>query len=382
MDPLGSTTATPESAIEPADTAGLQESAQGLADQLDGQAPAAPAAEPPTPAAAPPPARVGLGEHYRKFGQHQTGARERYRQDRVRAGELRRIEQEYDARIERQNASLKQALDALQARGAIAPEEKIPDPLDPGFAQWLDARLKNQDGVKEALKPVLDAIQKQEERFSALEQERAQEEQFRQAETGMKQQYLGWEKDYARESPELAEGVRDRYLFGLDRFSAALQATGQEPEEARRIGMMILHAVANGEAAVGGNGVAAIDAFLYNLTQGFWDAIREDLAADGIQIPAFEDGGAAAAPGGNGHQPAAPQTEIQRLAAVQQRAAPASNAAPRVANRTGGATSELVLLWNGGVRDHRQLQAAALKDAGGNMMRAQEALGQLIDSGF
>lgn len=363
---------------------GVQEAAQGLADQLDGQPGAPPAAAPQPiperPAGPPQPSRA------ERFSRFRVGAQERYRQDRMRNSEFQRLRGEYDTRLQGTNQLLQQAIEALRARGVVEPQEEIPDPVTDAaaFAKWLAD--KGNGNVQEALKPVMAAIQKQEERFAAIEQQRAAEAEQQQHVQGLERQYLAWEADYQRASPDLAEGARDRFSVGMDLFSKALQLNGHSPEEASQRAMLHLHAIANDAAAQDGNGVAAIDGFLYGLMEQFWGYISEVLSLDGIQIPSFDGAVGGGAPaGGNGFKPAAPAgppTEIQRLAAVQQRSAPAGNAAPRVVGRQPTATSELRELWNGGTRDHKQLQAAALRESRGNMSKAQELLGQLIDEAF
>lgn len=392
-DPLAST-GTLDTPPDPV----LQEAAQGLADQLDQTSGGAPESAPPAPepaaapSVAPPPRQaIHFGEGVRKFQGGYRGRQERLREElRWR----RQHEERFNTARSKDNELLAAAVEALKSHHAVAPEEKIPDPVtDPdGFLAWWAAK---QDGaLKDGLKPVIEMMQRQEERFAQVEQQRTTQAEEQERQQAIMQQYLRWEHDYQEAMPDLAVGARDRYTTLRDVFARALKFAGvDEPELQEALATRHLAAVAQGADAVGDNGVAAMDSFGYGLYRGFYELVRRDLAMDGINIPPFEDDGTApaagptpaAAPGGysapvngNGGSPA--QAETARLQAVRARTAAAGNAAPRVADRgVGAAPSKAIQLYRGGVRDHKALYAACLEEANGVAASADKLMGSLIE---
>lgn len=390
-EPLGSTTTGPETAtvLDP----GIQDAAQGLADQLDAHpGTAAPEPEPPAAAPEPPPAAPQhqaprFAEGLKKF---QGGYKGRIQRDRAETQRLRSLEDRYTQSQAETARLLQAATDVMRAKGVAEPEEEIPDPvLNPAeFQKWLLG--KHSATVTDALKPVLAAMARQEERFTHLEQSRAAQAEDQERHEAATQQFLAWERDYQQESPDLAAGARERYTATRDAFGRALGPAGVESELQQQLAEMHLFAVASGADRSGHNGVAAMDGFAYGLYREYYEMVRQDLAVDGIQIPPFEGGGAAPAPVAT-TTPIAPAvasapapmaagpSEIDRLRAVQQRTAVVGNAAPRVAGRAADGSSELQRLYRGGVRDPLALRATALKEAGGNMALASKLISGLID---
>lgn len=392
-DPLASTTT--DTTPDPV----LQEAAQGLADQLDqgGGAPpegAAPPTQEPAPAAAapaPPRQAVRFGEGVKKFQGGYRGRQERLREElRWR----RQQEERFGTARAKDNELLAAAVEALKGHHAAAPEEKIPDPVtDPdGFLAWWSAK---QDGaIKDGLRPVIEMMQRQEERLTQLDQQRAAKEEADERRRQVLAQYQRWEQEYQEAMPEQAAGARERYTTTRDVFAEALQYAGvDQPEIRQELATRHLAAVAQGADAAGDNGVAAMDAFSYGLYRGFYELVRQDLAVDDIHIPPFEDDGTAAGPapappapaaaapayGGNGNGGAPQQSEADRLAAVRARTAAAGNAAPRVADRgTGAAPSKAIQMYRGGVRDPKALRAACMEEANGVAAVADQLMAALI----
>lgn len=362
MEPIQSTTAA-ESAPPPSSSAPdpqLQHATETLAGQMGG-AEAKPsgqewdsaidsaAEEQP---AAPP--RAALRQQATQGWRQRQQARDRELRER------RALQEGYESRLAEANRLNMAALEALRS-GAPAPqEEEIPDPtLDPvGFARYM--RESNQRAIQEALKPLMDAEQARRE----ADQQRWQEGQRTAAQSeavaARRELQDDWRAAYEQDAPDLAAGFDDRYIFMHEKVSGAWTGLCHPGDEATLTNTQF-GAVMRYAEAVGANPVMFLDAWMENLAGQFgWSPAGGAV------------GGAAPAPvngNGNGHQPAA-ETEIDRLAKVRQRASGATSAAPRQPGRATTTRSELQDLLRGGVRDIPQLQAAAIKDAGGDRGKA------------
>lgn len=302
----------------------------------------------------------------------------RQRQLRVRqeAGQLREQKRLADEQIQESNRLLQTAIDAVKAGRPDAAVEPMPDPYTQGpeFAAWL--AKQSEATVQKLLGPIAESVQWQRQQLEQAQQQSAQQTQQTEAQRARTEQFLGWEAAYQQAAPEASYGVRERFHSVRDVLADGFVERGVSPDEAQRMAVLHLHAIAQDAEARGENPVAAMDSF----GTGVVMAMARRL---GVEIVPVEPGDPLEGWGeveGNGHQPApapAPPTEAQRLAAVRQRAGSVGNAGPRAPARSRAPQSETVALFRAGATVN-ELRAAALREAGGNMARASEILGALV----
>lgn len=325
---------------------------------------------PPAPSAHPAPGQQPSGEapkpsRFDQYRQLQTtnqqGYRQRHQQQQAKAREAIEWRRQAQEQIVQQNQVMQQTLELLKRQN---PEqaEQIPDVLDPKYSTWLQEQLGKQ--YSEINRPVLEYIQAQQAREQETLQRQQAEFEQQQVAQHITSTYQSYQAEYEQTAPEMAHGFGDRFQTARSLKAATFSRMGYDQETAQKMGDMQLFAIGRAAEAVGENPVAAIDAY-----------VCAEMGAYGFEpIGPDDDAHAQAA-----WTPPPPRTETSRLARVQERARPAAGNTPRVASRVQQPTSELQELVRGGVTPDskegmRQLRAAALRDAGGNMAAAAVAL--------
>ncbi len=368
MEPLANDTA-PDATELSADDPNLDDATELLESVMEktgggretsGDAPAPAPRQATSPAPGEAPAKPGRFENYRGYQARQTeGYKRRQAEQRRQYHEAVDWRRQAQEQIVQQNKVMEQTLELLRKQN---PEQaaEIPDALDPRFPAWLQEQMASK--VAEVNKPLLEWVQQQqEERQQTLLQQQQEQERQQVAEhiTGT---YQGYQAEYEQQAPEMAHGFLDRFETARTLKANTFSRMGYDSETAQKMGDMQLFAIGRAAEAVGENPVAAIDAY-----------VCAEMAAYGFEpIEPGDDPQAV-------WNPPPQRTETSRLAAVQQRARPAASAAPRVASRAQQPASELQELVRGGVTPDskgglRQLRAAALRDAGGDMAAAAMAL--------
>jgi hypothetical protein len=359
--------------MEPLETTTGLDSAPDTGTEIESVLPVIPGAEstpPPTaapePQAAQPPPPPAPSWHDRQrqategWRQRQQAKTRELQERRAREAELTEARAEMDRRLEAQNKILQDTLAAL--RGKNGDQEEIPDPaLDPaGFQKWLQTQQQS------ALQPILADIEARNQRIQEFEQQRALEAQQQEAQQQRQAAFQQYEREYQEIAPDVAYGSRERVSSVMELLTETYATSGYENPE--RYTLAFFNSIAAAAEANGDNPVAAIDRWCtaYAAQMGF-------VPVD----PGDPLDWSEAAPPAPVQPPPRPAQEADRLAAVQRRAAAAGNAAPRVQGWTTPERSETRDLWNSGVTDMRQIQAAALRETKGNMRAAADLINSL-----
>lgn len=279
------------------------------------------------------------------------------------------------------NETMRGILETIRKQREGDGEQERPDPiLQPEeYAAWQEARLAKM--LDERLGPVVKDVESRRER----EEREAQERQEIEQQQAQAQEFLGHlESDaaaYEEMAPDLAAGATDRVASFRSLLADAFTDAYGDPQQGNHIANMFVRGVAIHARHMGQNMAAAVDAAVTGMIVRMGEAFGIPIEPDG---PVGGGGGemAGAGMGGNGHQPAPqPQNnggEIARLERVRQRARGAANAAPALPARDSAPAGRLQDLVRIGVTDYLQLHRAALQDAGGDRMKAQRLLGQLL----
>jgi hypothetical protein len=337
---------------------GLQEATDALLSQMGGEPAekpeAAPAGAPP--AAPPAPKPPGRLDSYKGY---QGGYAKRQAQARAENQRRREEVRRYETQIVEQNKLMQQTIELLKKERGGAEVQEAPDALDPAFPQWLQEQLRTH--TSEQLKPVLEHLQAQQQERESLQQEQAEVQRREAVASEITSTYQSYQQEYEEQAPELAAGFADRFQTSRGLIAQAFEiGNGAAPDEAQQLTDMWILAIGRRAEAAGENPVAAVDGFFTALA-GLYGYEPEGLPA-AFQAPP---------------PPPPRQSETARMAAVQQRTRTAASAAPRVASRAEQPKSEMMELYNGGVRDHKALHRAALRDAHGDMRAASAALQEL-----
>lgn len=360
MEPISSSTTT-----EGGSDALIESATDAIASQVGGEdaAPAPPQAEPEGP---PPPSYADRLGGWQK--ERSTGWAERQRRIREENQRYRKLEETFTTSNARTQELLQKAAEALRQRGGGEQQEEVPDPvLQPTeFQKWLEGQRKA--GLEEALAPIREHIETQREYFERIRGESAAQEEEQQLVQEHMSYFQQEEAEYAEQQPELAQGAKERFVFGRDLLTKSFAAIGAG-ETAPHRANQLLFSVAHAAAAEGLNRVAALDGFIVSLINGVAEAAGVAIVPAGM---------AAGNGNGNGHHP---PTEHDRVARVRQRTAAAGNAAPRLAAPpTPSGRSEAQDLYTAGVRagnvNWAAVRMAALRDCNGNGIEA----GKLINS--
>lgn len=299
------------------------------------------------------------------------------------ASTLRQQQEASQEQIRKSNELLQTAIEAVRQGRPAAEAEPMPDPYTdgPAFAAWL--AKQSEATVSKLLGPIAESLQRQDQRFEQSEQQRLQQSQQTEQQRARMERIMEYEAAYMEAAPEISYGVRARTDTIHSAIRGAFEARGHPTERAALYAGRMIEAVGADAEAAGENPVAAIDLWGTSLVMHLLKNAGVDVVPVEVGDPLdwSQAGGEAGYDGGYQQfvAPVAPQapTEAQRLAAVRQRAGSVGNAGPRAPSRTQATRSETMDLVRSGVTDVAQIYQAALREAGGNKLKASEILGTL-----